>query len=49
MKEEQIKIEPFVFKKITMSKELSSVEKVNFLRYVWYLTLSEKKQLVNFI
>ncbi len=42
-------LEPMVLDAISCSKKLTIAEKVSFLRYIWYMTLSEKKELVSII
>lgn len=49
MKKSKIIIDPFVINKISNSNGLKNKEKVQLLKYVWYLTNSEKKQLAQII
>ncbi|MDD2870716.1 MAG: hypothetical protein PHS49_01900 [Candidatus Gracilibacteria bacterium] len=49
MKKSKIQIEPFILNKITDSYLLTDVEKINFLKYVGYMTLSEKRELSEII
>ncbi len=45
MKKSKIKIDPFVLDKISNSNELTNMEKINFMKYVGYMTISEKREL----
>lgn len=49
MKKSKIIIDPFVLAKIADSSELSDNEKVSFLSHIWYLTKSEREELVGII
>lgn len=46
MKKSNIVFSPFLLDKISNTNELKNVEKINFLQYVWYMTESEKKELM---
>lgn len=46
MKNSKIIIEPEIRQKIIYSNVLTKNEKDNFLRFVWYLTEKEKKELL---
>jgi hypothetical protein len=35
--------------KIANSNELSNAEKIHFLKYVWYMTSSERKELAQIV
>ena len=49
MKKSKIIIDPFVLNKISCSNELTNNEKIHFLKYVWYLTNTEKRELAQII
>lgn len=49
MEKSNIIIDPFVLSKISCSDKLKNVEKIRFLKYVWYLTKSERKELIQII
>lgn len=49
MKEEKIIIDPFVLDKITNSNQLTNKEKINFLKYIWYMTNTEKRELIQYL
>lgn len=49
MKRNCINIDNLFLDKITSSLELSDSEKINFLKYSSYMTISEKDELVNCI
>lgn len=45
MKKSKIVVDTYILDKISESRELTSIEKINFLKYVWYLTISERREL----
>lgn len=45
MKKSKIIIDSFVLNKISCSNELTNKEKINILKYVWYMTSTEKREL----
>lgn len=45
----KIIIEPWIKQKIIFSKKLSNYEKDNFLKFIAYFTLEEKKELLTMI
>lgn len=47
MQKSKIIIDAFVLNKISNSSKITNNEKVNFLKHVWYLTNSEKRELVD--
>ena len=49
MKKSKIIIDSFILNKISNSNELNNNEKIHFLKYVWYMTKSEKKELAQFV
>jgi len=49
MKKSKIIIDAFVLNMISGSNELTNKEKLNFLKYIWYMTNSEKRELVQII
>ncbi|MCP4523511.1 MAG: hypothetical protein GY828_04800 [Candidatus Gracilibacteria bacterium] len=49
MQESNIQIEARVLSAISESNLISNVEKINFLRYVGYMTSHEKKELVSLL
>lgn len=49
MKKSKIIIDPFALNRIANSDELSDNEKITFLKYVWYLTSTEKAELFQLI
>lgn len=49
MKKSKIIIDSFVLDKISSSSELTSDAKIQFLKYVWYMTLSERQELAQII
>ena len=49
MKKNKIIIDSFILNKISNSDILSNIEKIHFLKYVWYMTNSERKELAQFV
>jgi len=49
MQKSKIYIEPIVLDKITGSNKLTDYEKTSFLKYIWYMTLSERKELIQLV
>jgi len=49
MKKSKIIIDSFILNKIANSDELNNNEKMSFLRYVWYMTKSEQRELAQLI
>lgn len=49
MSKQEIKIDDKVLSKIASSELMSDSEKLSFLKYVWYMTNSEQKELVEII
>lgn len=49
MKKSIILIDSFVLNKISCSNELKDTEKIQFLKYVWYMTGSEKRELAQLV
>ncbi|MDP2090528.1 MAG: hypothetical protein Q8K30_02920 [Candidatus Gracilibacteria bacterium] len=49
MRKSKIIIDSFVLDKIAQSNELTDNEKINFLKYVGYMTLSERRELSQII
>ncbi len=49
MQKSKINIEPLVLDKITGSNILTDNEKISFLKYIWYMTLSERKELIQLV
>ena len=49
MRKSKIIIDTFVLNEISNSNELKNKEKIHFLQYIWYLTNSEKRELVRTI
>ena len=49
MEKSKIIIEPFILNKIAGSTSLTDNEKMNFLQYVGYMTISEKRELAQMI
>ncbi|MFK7780132.1 MAG: hypothetical protein QM490_03205 [Candidatus Gracilibacteria bacterium] len=45
MAKRKIIIDPFILNKISNSRELTDTEKINLLKYVGYLTNTEKREL----
>lgn len=45
MRKSKMIIDSFVLDKISWSNELTDCEKINFLKYVGYMTLSERREL----
>lgn len=45
----EILIEPDIKQRICSSKELSEAEKINFLKFIWYLTKEEKMDFLKLI
>ncbi len=45
----KIVIDPYLLNKLTNSFVLNENEKLNFLKYIAYLTQNEKKQLCNLV
>lgn len=44
-----MKIDVGVLDKITSSDTMTDSEKLNFMKYLWYMTTSEKEELVQII
>lgn len=49
MNKSKINIDPMTLSAITSSTVISTTEKIDFLRYVGYMTTSEKKELIGLI
>jgi len=49
MKKSKIIIDSFILNKISYSEELNDAEKIHFLKYVWYMTSSEKRELAQVV
>jgi hypothetical protein len=49
MKKSKIIVEWSILDKIAKSNILSPNEKLNFLKYIWYLTTEEKRELATLI
>ena len=49
MKKSKIIIDSFILNKISCSNELKDSEKINFLKYVWYMTSSERNELAQVV
>ena len=49
MKKAKIIIDWSILDKIVNSMILSEQEKLNFMKYIWYMTKSEKKELASII
>ena len=49
MQKSKINIDPYVLDAISSSTELSTFEKIDFLKYVSYMTISERKELISLI
>ena len=49
MKKSKIIIDSFILNKISCSNELTNGEKIHFLKYVWYMTGAERKELAQVI
>ncbi len=49
MKKSKIIVDPFVLKKISDSNELTNTEKIHYLRYIWYLTKTERRELAQIV
>jgi hypothetical protein len=49
MKKSKIMIDPFILNKISNSNVISNSEKIHFLKYVWYMTGSERKELAQVV
>lgn len=49
MSKSKINIDGKVLDKISVSTHLSNSEKINFLKYVGYLTISERQELISVI
>lgn len=49
MQKSKINIDPSVLDAISSSTEISTIEKIDFLKYVGYMTVSERKELINLI
>lgn len=41
----KIIIDPLILNKISNSRELNDIEKINCLKYIWYFTNSERREL----
>ena len=49
MKKSKIIVDWSILDKIVNSVILSEKEKLNFMKYIWYMTMSEKKELASII
>ena len=49
MQKSKINIDPSILEAISRSTELTTYEKIDFLKYVSYMTISEKKELISLI
>lgn len=49
MNKSKINIDPMILSAISGSTVISTTEKIDFLRYVGYMTTSEKKELMTLI
>lgn len=49
MQKSKFTIEPNILEAISNSTKISNKEKIDLLRLVWYLTLTEKRELVSLI
>jgi hypothetical protein len=49
MKKSKIQIDPFILNKIAESNLLTNKEKIQFLHYVGYMTISERRELAQLI
>ncbi len=49
MQNKKIRVDEGVLDKITSSNKMSDSEKISFMKYVWYMTPSEKKELTQII
>ena len=49
MQKSKIYIEPLVLDKITGSNKLTEHEKISFLKYIWYMTLNERQELIQLV
>jgi len=49
MKKSKINIDPNILDAISKSTEISTYEKIDFLKYISYMTNSEKKELISLI
>ena len=49
MKKSKIIVDSFILNKITNSNIIDENSKISFLRYIWYMTWSEKKELMQLI
>jgi hypothetical protein len=49
MKKAKIIVDWSILDKIVDSIILSDIEKLNFMKYIWYMTTNEKQELVSII
>jgi hypothetical protein len=49
MQKSKINIDPMILDAISSSTKLNPHEKMSFLRYVGYMTISEKKELMSIL
>jgi hypothetical protein len=49
MQKSKINIDPNILDAISRSTELSTYEKIDFLKYVSYMTISERRELISLI
>ena len=49
MNKSKIIIDPFILNKIADSNELTDMEKINFLKYIGYMSISERRELSQII
>jgi len=49
MKKSRIIFSPFVLDKISNSSELKNIEKIQFFKYLWYMTETEKNELMKIV
>ncbi len=49
MKKSKIIVDDFLVNKIVNSTKIGEITKISFLKYIWYMTWTEKKELVQLI
>jgi len=49
MQNKKFKLDEWVLDKISSSNVMTDSEKISFMKYLWYMTSSEKKELVQII
>lgn len=49
MRQSKIIVESYILDAISNSTELNISEKISFLKYIWYMSISERAELIRII